>query len=96
MHAYMNARIYFRRFIDIFDIYAIIPLTEGTSYYEVGKLTFDLLPTLLSRIKALGGSQAHEVTVLLRSYPAFYWIKDDPLGLEKVRAAQAIEEFLKV
>ena len=74
----------------------MISLTERTSYYEVGKLTFNLLAILLSRIKALGGSQMHEVTALLRSYPAFYLIKDDPLGLEKVRAAQAIEEFLKL
>jgi len=51
---------------------------------------------LLSRIKALGGSQVHEVTVLLQSHPAFDLIKNDPLGLEKVKAAQAIEEFLKV
>ena len=38
----------------------------------------------------------HEVTVLLRSHPAFYLIKSDPLEFEKVKAAQAIEDFLKV
>ena len=66
------------------------------SYYEVGKLPFNLLPILLSRIKALAGSQVHEVTVLLRSHPAFYLITNNPLGLEKVRVVQAIDEFLKV
>jgi hypothetical protein len=66
------------------------------TYYEVGKLAFNLLPILLSRIKALGGSQVHEVTVLLRSHPAFYLIENDPLEYEKVKAAQAVEEFLKV
>jgi len=52
---------------------------------------------LLSRIKSLGGSwQAYEVTVLLQSHPAFYLIKNDPLEFEKLNAAQAVEEFLKV
>ena len=54
------------------------------------------LPILLSRIKALGGSEVHEVTVLLRSHLSFYLIKDDPLGSEKVKATQGIEEFWKV
>jgi hypothetical protein len=76
-------------------MHATIPLAEGTSYYEVGKLAFDLLPILLSRIEALGG-RVHEVTAFLRSHPAFYLIKNDPLELEKVKATQAIEEFLKV
>ena len=67
-----------------------------TTYYEVGTLAFNLLPILLSRIEALGGSGVPEVTVLLRSHPAFYLIKNDPLEFEKVKAAQAIEEFLKV
>jgi hypothetical protein len=71
-------------------------LGTNTTYYEVGKLAFDLLPILLSRIAALGGSQVHEVTDLLRSHPAFYLIENDPLELEKVNATQAIEEFLKV
>ena len=88
--------IHSRRFIDIVDIDATISLTDKTSYYEVGKLTFNLLATLLSRIKALRGSQMHEIMVLLQSYPAPYLIKNDPLGLEKVKAVQAIEEFLKV
>jgi len=74
----------------------LCPLVEeGTTYYEVGKLALNLLPILLSRIKALG-SQVHEVTVLLRNYPAFYLIKNDPLELQKVKAVQAIEKFLKV
>ena len=37
-----------------------------------------------------------EVTALLRSHPPFYLINNDPLELEKVKATQAIEEFLKV
>jgi hypothetical protein len=68
----------------------------STTYYEVGKLAFNLLPILLSRIKALGGSKMHEVTAFLRSHPPFYLIENDPLELEKVKATQAIEEFLKV
>jgi len=68
----------------------------GTTFYEVGKLTFNLLPILLSRIKGLEESQVHEVTVLLRSDPAFYLIDNDPLEFEKVKAAQAIDEFSKV
>jgi hypothetical protein len=82
--------------IQIVDIHTSIPSSTRITYYDVGKLAFNLLPILLSRIKALGGSQVHEVTALLRSYPAFYLIKNDPLGLEKVKAAQAIDEFLKV
>ena len=38
----------------------------------------------------------HELTTCLRSHPPFYLIKNDPLELEKVKAAQAIEDFLKV
>jgi hypothetical protein len=77
-------------------MHTLIP-TKLTSYYEVGKLAFNLLLILLSRIKALGGSwQVHEVTAFLRSQPTFSLIKNDPLGLEKVKAAQAVEEFLKV
>jgi len=33
---------------------------------------------------------------LLRSYPAFYLIKNDPLESQKVKATRAIEAFLKV
>jgi hypothetical protein len=78
------------------DIQTLIP-EQGMTYYEVGKLTFNLLPILLSRIKALGGSWlVHEVTVSLQSYPAFHLIKNDPLELQKVKAMQAIDEFSKV
>jgi len=38
----------------------------------------------------------YEVMVLLRSQPAFSLIKNDPLELQKVKATQAIEDFLKV
>ena len=81
--------------MDIIDVHALIP-GKPTTHYEVGKLAFDLLFILLSRIKALGGSQVHRVTVFLQSRPPFYLIKNDPLELEKVKAMQAIEEFLKV
>jgi hypothetical protein len=76
-------------------MHTLIP-TKRTTYYEVGKLSFNLLPVLLSRIKARGGSQVHEVTVLLRSHPAFHLIKNDLLEFEKIKAVQAVEEFLKV
>ena len=87
-------RIHSRRFIDIADIRALIS-ERKTTYYEVGKLAFNLLPIVLSKIEALGGD-VHEVTVFLRGYPPFHLIKNDPLELEKVKAAQAIDEFLKV
>jgi len=78
------------------DIQTLIP-RQRTTYYEVGRLAFNLLPILLSRIKALGGSWlVHEVTVVLQSCPAFHLIKNDPLELQKVKAMQAIDEFLKV
>ena len=64
-----------------------------TTYYEVGKLAFDLLPILLSTIKGSAVSQVHNI---LLGFPAFYLIRNDPLGSEKVKAMQAIEEFLKV
>jgi hypothetical protein len=80
-----------RRFV---DVYAQIP--SNTTDYQVGKLAFDLLPILLSRINALGGSKVHELTAFLRNHPPFYLIKNDPLELKKVKATQAIEEFLKV
>jgi hypothetical protein len=87
-----------RRFTDIANVHTRIPyeFNENLTYYGVGKLAFNLLPILLSRIQALGGSRVHEVTAVLRSYPPLYLIKNDPLELEKVKATQAIEEFLKV
>jgi hypothetical protein len=86
-----------RCFINIVDVHAKIPHEyKNLTYYGVGKLAFNLLPILLSRITALGGSTPHKVTALLQSHPPFYLIKNDPLELEKVKVAQAIEEFLKV
>ena len=102
IHANTNTWIRSRRFVDVADVLTMVPSDPSasvfmtTTYYEVGKLAFNLLPILLSRVKALGGSQVHEVTVLLRSHPAFYLIKNDPLEFEKVKAAQANEEFLEV
>jgi hypothetical protein len=64
-----------------------------TSYYEVGKLAFDLLTILLSRIEGWAASQVHNILLCL---PPFSLIENDPLGLEKVKATKAIEEFLKV
>ena len=66
------------------------------THYEVDKLALNLVPVLLSAIKGLGRLEAHRITVFLRSHLPFYLIKNDPLELEKVKAAQAIEEFLKV
>ena len=88
----------YRHFTKIGDVHALISTQSRntTTYYEAGKLPFNLLPILLSRIQALGGSQVQEVTVLLRSHPAFYLKKNDPLEFEKVKAVQAVEEFLKV
>jgi hypothetical protein len=63
------------------------------TYYEVGRLAFDLLPILLSKIQGPAVSQVHDI---LLDLPTFYLIQDDPLGSEKVKATQAIEEFLKV
>jgi hypothetical protein len=86
-----------RRFIDIFDVHTkISDAFTSPTYYGVGKLAFNLLPILLSRIQALGRSGVHEVTAILRNHPPFHLIKNDPLELEKVKATQAIEEFLKV
>ena len=95
VRANTNAWIYSRRFIDIVDIHTLIPTNLfGTTYYEVGKLAFDLLPILLSRVTGPGVSQVNNILLRL---PTFYLIKDDPLGSEKVKAMQAIEEFkLKV
>jgi len=76
-------------------MHALIP-ERDTTYYEVGKLAFNLLLILFSRIKALSGSKVHEIAVFLQSQPPFYLIKDDPLEWQKIKAAQAIEDFLKV
>jgi len=87
----------YRSFTEIVDVHT--PVLNGyhkTTYYEVGKLVFNLLPILLSRIKALGGPYVHEAIVSFRSHPAFCLIKNDPLESEKVKAKQAIEEFSKV
>jgi hypothetical protein len=86
-----------RRFIDIFDVHTLTPpVYLNETYYEVGKLAFNLLPILLSRITALGGSTLHEFAAFLQGHPPYYLIKNDPLELEKVKVTQAIEEFLKV
>jgi len=66
---------------------------ELTTYYKVGKLAFDLLPILLSRIKGPAVSKVHSI---LLGLPTFDLIQDDPLGSEKVKAMQAIEQFSKV
>jgi len=63
------------------------------TYYAVGKLAFDLLPILLPRIKGPAVSQVHDI---LLHFPTFDLIQNDPLGSEKVKAMQAIEEFLRV
>jgi hypothetical protein len=86
-----------RRFTDIVDVHTLIPYEfEHLTYYGVGKLAFNLLPILLPRITALGDSTPHEFAAFLRGFPPFSLIKKDPLELEKVKAMQAIEEFLKV
>jgi hypothetical protein len=71
----------------------LIPPLQGTSCYEVGKLAFDLLPILLSRIEGPAVLQVHDILLWHRP---FYWIENDPLVWEKVRVMQAIKEFLKV
>jgi hypothetical protein len=63
------------------------------TYYKVGRLAFNLLPILLSRIQ---GSAVSRVRDILLGLPTFHLIQDDPLRSEKVKAMQAIEEFLKV
>ena len=90
-----KAEIHFRHFMDVVDIHTLIP-ERDTTYYEVGKLAFNLLLILLSRIKALSGSKAHEIAIFLQSQPPFYSSKDDPLEWQKEKTAQAIEDFLKV
>jgi hypothetical protein len=90
----MKTLIHSRRSINF--IHALIPLVEAMSYHEVEKLAFNLLPILLSRIKALGGPQAYRIAVFLQSQPPFYLIENDPLEVQKAKATQAIEDFLKV
>jgi len=100
-----------RPFVDIANPHTELPLSKpyfskplfasrhenkNMTYYEVGKLAFELLPILLSRIEALEGPGTHDITVCLRSHPPFYLIKNDLLQLEKAKAAQAIEGFLEV
>jgi len=63
------------------------------TYYKVGKLAFNLLPILLSRID---GPAVSKLQNILLGFPTFDLIQNDPLGLEKVEATHAIEEFLKV
>jgi len=87
----------YRCFTEIADVHTqILYELNNTTYYEVAKLALNLLPILLSRIKALEESQLYEVRVLLRSHSAFHLIKNDPLEFEKVKAAQAAADFLKV
>jgi hypothetical protein len=87
-----------RCFTDIADVHTKIAHHnfEGATSYGVRKLAFNLLPILLSRITTLGGSRPHEFAAFLRGFQPFYLIKNDPLELEKVKATQAIEKFLKV
>ena len=92
IHANTNAWIHFRCFIDIVDIDTLIPTEypHSTTYYKVGRLAFDLLPILLPRIQGPAVSQVHDI---LLGLPIFHLIENDPLRLEKVKAAQAIQEF---
>ena len=92
VRANMNDWIYYRRFIDIGNIHTVIP-GRFMAYYEVGRLAFNLLPILLSRID---GPAVSKVQTILLGFPTFHLIQNDPLGLEKVEATHAIEEFLKV
>ena len=85
----MNAWIHSRRFVDIHTRVS----AERMTYYGVGKLAFDLLPILLSRITGPAVSQVHDILLCLSP---FHLIKDDPLALEKGKATQAVKEFLKV
>jgi len=63
------------------------------TYYKVGRLAFDLLPILLSKID---GPAVSKLQNILLGFPTFDLIRNDPLALEKVKAMHAIEEFLKV
>jgi len=87
-----------RRFIDFpllrVDWEALV--LNGVTWYEAGKLALNLLPILLSRIKSLGQLEAQAVAVFLRRYPPFNLLENDRLEPEKIKAAQAIQEFLEV
>jgi hypothetical protein len=72
-----------------------LPGPKNVTSYKVVKLAFDLLPILLARLKALGGLRAQEIAIFMRSHPPFYSKKGDLLELEKIKTAQAVEEFLK-
>ena len=48
---------------------------------------------MLSRIQGPAVSKVHNI---LLDLPTFDLIQDDPLGSEKVKAMQAIEQFSKV
>ena len=87
-----------RRFIDFpminVDWEALV--LNGVTWYEAGKLALNLLPILLSRIKTLGQLEVQAVAIFLRRYPPFHLLENDRLELEKIKAAQAIQEFLEV
>ena len=93
VHANTNAWIHSRCFTDIVDINTPIRQESLNTYYKIGKLAFDLLPILLSRIQGPAVSQVQDI---LLGLPTFDLIQSDPLGLQKVKATQAIKEFLKV
>jgi len=71
----------------------LIPPANLATYYEIGRLAFNLLPILLSRVHGPAVSKVHDI---LLGLPTFALIQDDPLDSAKVNATQAIEEFLKV
>ena len=71
-------------------------MTPVVTRYEVEKLALGILPILLSRIKTLGQLEAQRVAGFLQSHPPFRLWESDVLALEKNKATQAIEEFLKV
>ena len=85
-----------RRFIDVVDLHRRWQMNLKVTYYQVGKLAFNLLPISLSMISTLEGLGMQVILTLLQSHPPFRLIQNDPLELEKVKVAQAIEEFLKV
>ena len=66
IRAKLNAWIHSRHFLDVVDIHTVIT-RQCTAYYEVGKLAFNLLLILLSKIKVLEGSKAHEIAAFLQS-----------------------------
>ena len=69
IRANINTWIHSRRCIDV---------VNDTSYYKVVKLAFDLLPTLLSRIKVPPVLQMHDIILGL---PPFYSITNHPKDL---------------